>query len=90
MQLTGMTASALQQNRNADLANSLVEAFSVLVYCNLSNQCIANTITPGLKYLENLVNQVVPHQKDSIRMLLKEIESKKETSSKMDRYENFL
>ncbi|OXU27774.1 hypothetical protein TSAR_009523 [Trichomalopsis sarcophagae] len=84
-QLTGITASALQQNRKPDLANALVEAYSVLVYCTLSNQCVNNAILPGLKYLEGLVSQVVPQQKDAVRSLLREIESKKDMPRQMDR-----
>ncbi|XP_014225659.1 lisH domain and HEAT repeat-containing protein KIAA1468 homolog [Trichogramma pretiosum] len=84
-QLTGITASTLQKYRNVELANALVEAYSVIVYCNLSNQCMVNLIAPGLKYLDNLVNQVVPLQKDTVRALLREVDSKKDTPSKLDR-----
>lgn len=84
-QLTGITASSLQQNKSLDLVNALVEAYSVLVYCPLSNNCIAGAIFPGLKYLDTLVNQVAPHQKDTIRSLLREIESRKDTPKPMDR-----
>lgn len=85
--MIGITASALQQNKKPDLANALVEAYSVLVYCTLSNQCVNNTILPGLKCLEGLVNQVVPQQKDAVRSLLREIESKKDMPKQMDRYD---
>ena len=84
-QLTGITASTLQQNRRPDLANALVEAYSTIVYCPLSNQCITNAILPGLKYLDSLVNQVVPHHKDAVRTLVREIESKNDRPKSMDR-----
>ncbi|XP_058801173.1 RAB11-binding protein RELCH homolog [Phymastichus coffea] len=85
-QLTGITASALQQqhSRKVELTNALVEAYSVLVYCTVSNQCVTNTIHPGLKYLESLVNQIVPQQKDAVRSLLREIDSRG-MAPKMDR-----
>ncbi|XP_014219882.1 lisH domain and HEAT repeat-containing protein KIAA1468 homolog [Copidosoma floridanum] len=81
--LTGITASAIQHNPRDDLTNALVEAYSVLVYCNLSNQCIVNAILPGLKYLDSLVNTVAPQQKEAVRLLLREIELK--TSKNMER-----
>lgn len=84
-QLTGITASALQQGQRLDLTNALIEAYSVLVYCNVSNQCINSAVLPGLKYLDALVNQVMPHQKEVVRSLLREIESKKDTSKNLDR-----
>lgn len=80
-QLPGITASAIQQNRSVDLTNALVEAYSVLVYCNLSNQCITNNILPGLKYLDSLVNLVVPQQKKAVHLLLREIESRTTTNN---------
>ncbi|XP_011504966.1 PREDICTED: lisH domain and HEAT repeat-containing protein KIAA1468 homolog [Ceratosolen solmsi marchali] len=83
--LAGIAASALQQSRRVDLVNALVEAYSVLVYCTLSNQCIAGTVLPGLKYLDSLVNQVTPQHKEVMRSLLREIESKKDVPKQMDR-----
>lgn len=83
--LAGITASTLQQGRKVELVNALVEAYSVLVYCTLSNQCIANTVLPGLKYLDSLVNQVTSQHKEVVRSLLREIESKKDLPKQMDR-----
>ena len=84
-QLTGITASVLQQNRKIELANALVEAYSVLVYCPLSNQCVAGVLLPGLKYLDALTNQVLPHQKETVRSLLKEAESRQDLTKPMER-----
>ncbi|KAG7187845.1 hypothetical protein KM043_016879 [Ampulex compressa] len=84
-QLTGITASALQQGRKVDLVNVLVEAYSVLVYCPLSNQCVSGVLLPGLKYLETLVNQCLPQQKETVRSLLREAESRQDLSKPMER-----
>ena len=84
-QLTGITASALQQSRKIELANALVEAYSVLVYCPLSNQCVAGVLLPGLKYLDTLISTVLPHQKETIRSLLREAESRQDLPKPMER-----
>ncbi|XP_024935495.1 lisH domain and HEAT repeat-containing protein KIAA1468 isoform X2 [Cephus cinctus] len=84
-QLAGITASALQQPRKTDLVNALVEAYCVLVYCPLGSQCINGVLLPGLKYLETLVNQVLPQQKEAVRSLLREAESHQELPKLMER-----
>jgi len=77
---------ALQQNRKIELVNGLVEAYSVLVYCPLSSQCVSGVVLPGLRHLEILVNQCLPQQKDAVRSLLKEIESRQDLSKPIERY----
>ncbi|XP_076243392.1 RAB11-binding protein RELCH homolog [Calliopsis andreniformis] len=84
-QLNGVTALALQQSRKVDLVNALVEAYSVLVYCPLSNQCVSGVLLPGLKNLEQLVNQFLPQQKEAVRSLLREAESRQDLSKPMER-----
>lgn len=84
-QLMGITSSALQQGRKIDLISALVEAYSVLVYCPLSNQCVSGVLLPGLKYLEQLVNQYLPQQKEAVRSLLREAESRQDLSKPMER-----
>lgn len=84
-QLMGITSSALQQSRKIDLISSLIEAYSVLVYCPLSNQCVSGVLLPGLKYLEQLVNQYLPQQKETVRSLLRETESRQDLSKPMER-----
>ncbi|XP_043287266.1 RAB11-binding protein RELCH homolog isoform X2 [Venturia canescens] len=84
-QLTGITASALQQTRRIDLANALVEAYSILVYCPLSNQCVSGVLVPGLKHLDNLVNQILPQQKETVRSLLRETESRQDAPRPIER-----
>lgn len=84
-QLAGITASALHQGRKIELTNGLVEAYSVLVYCPLSNQCVSGVLLPGLKYLEQLVNQCLPQQKEAVRSLLREAESRQDLSKPMER-----
>ncbi|XP_012259710.2 RAB11-binding protein RELCH homolog [Athalia rosae] len=84
-QLAGIAASALQQGRKIDLVNSLVEAYSVLVYCPLSSQCITGVLLPGLRYLEALVNQTLPQHKDLVHSLLKEAESRQEPPKSLER-----
>ncbi|XP_020279008.1 lisH domain and HEAT repeat-containing protein KIAA1468 homolog isoform X2 [Pseudomyrmex gracilis] len=77
-QLSTIASFALQQNRKIELANALVEAYSVLVYCPLSSQCVSGVVLPGLRHLETLVNQCLPQQKDSVRSLLREAESRQD------------
>lgn len=84
-QLMGITSSALQQGRKIDLIGALVEAYSVLVYCPLSNQCVSGVLLPGLKHLEQLVNQHLPQQKEALRSLLREAESRQDLSKPMER-----
>lgn len=81
----GITSSALQQGRKIDLISALAEAYSVLVYCPLSNQCVSGVLLPGLKYLEQLVNQYLPQQKEAVRSLLREAESRQDLSKPMER-----
>lgn len=81
----GITSSALQQGRKIDLISALVEAYSVLVYCPLSNQCVSGVLLPGLKHLEQLVNQHLPQQKEAVRSLLREAESRQDLSKPMER-----
>lgn len=77
---------ALQQNRKVELVNALVEAYSVLVYCPLSSQCVSGIVVPGLRHLETLVNQCLPQQKDAVRSLLREAESRQDLSKPRERY----
>ncbi|KAF7407686.1 hypothetical protein HZH66_002223 [Vespula vulgaris] len=84
-QLTGITATAMQQNRKVDLCNALVEAYSVLVYCPLSNQCISGVILPGLRHLETLINQNLPQQRETVKSLLREAESHQDIVKPIER-----
>ncbi|XP_046607039.1 RAB11-binding protein RELCH homolog isoform X1 [Neodiprion virginianus] len=84
-QLAGITASALQQARKIELTNSLVEAYSVLVYCPLSNQCITGVLLPGLRYLEVLVNQTQPQHIELVNSLLKEATSRLDSEKPLER-----
>ncbi|XP_033223376.1 RAB11-binding protein RELCH homolog isoform X2 [Belonocnema kinseyi] len=84
-QLTGITASALQQTRKIELASALIDAYSVLVYCPLSNQCVSGVLLPGLKYLDILISTVLPHQKETMRSLLREAESRQDLPKPMER-----
>lgn len=84
-QLNGITTLALQQNRKIDLINALVEAYSVLVYCPLSNQCVSGVLVSGLKNLEQLVTQYLPQQREAVRSLLREAESRQDLSKPMER-----
>ncbi|XP_076658534.1 RAB11-binding protein RELCH homolog [Halictus rubicundus] len=82
-QLTTIASFTLQQGRKFDLINALVEAFSVLVYCPLSYQCVSNVLLPGLKCLEQLVAHHLPQQEDAVKSLLREIESRQDLSKPM-------
>ncbi|XP_018359092.1 PREDICTED: lisH domain and HEAT repeat-containing protein KIAA1468 homolog isoform X1 [Trachymyrmex cornetzi] len=83
--LSTIVSFALQQSHKIELINALVEAYSVLVYCPLSSQCVSGVVLPGLRNLETLVNQCLPQQKDAVRSLLREAESKQDLSKPIDR-----
>ncbi|KYM80526.1 hypothetical protein ALC53_09076 [Atta colombica] len=83
--LSTIASFALQQSHKIELINALVEAYSVLVYCPLSSQCVSGVILPGLRHLEALVNQCLPQQRDAVRSLLREAESKQDLSKPIDR-----
>ncbi|KYM94013.1 hypothetical protein ALC62_15375 [Cyphomyrmex costatus] len=76
---------ALQQSHKIELINALVEAYSVLVYCPLSSQCVSVVILPGLRHLETLVNQCLPQQRDAVRSLIREAESRQDLSKPIER-----
>ncbi|EFN67746.1 LisH domain and HEAT repeat-containing protein KIAA1468 [Camponotus floridanus] len=84
-QLSTIASFALQHSRKIELVNALVEAYSVLVYCPLSSQCVSGIVLPGLRHLEILVNQCLPQQKDAVRSLLREAESKQDLSKPIER-----
>ncbi|KAM0725477.1 RAB11-binding protein RELCH [Formica fusca] len=84
-QLSTIASFALQHSRKIELVNALVEAYSVLVYCPLSSQCVSGIVLPGLRHLETLVNQCLPQQKDAVRSLLREAESKQDLSKPIER-----
>ncbi|XP_012223943.1 RAB11-binding protein RELCH homolog isoform X2 [Linepithema humile] len=84
-QLSSIASFALQQSRKIELVNALVEAYSVLVYCPLSSQCVSGVVLPGLRHVETLVNQCLPQQKDTVRSLLREAESKQDLSKPAER-----
>ncbi|XP_077254987.1 RAB11-binding protein RELCH homolog isoform X1 [Temnothorax americanus] len=83
--LSTIASFALQQSRKIELVNVLVEAYSVLVYCPLSSQCVSGVVLPGLRHLETLVNQCLPQQKDAVRSLLREAESRQDLPKPIDR-----
>ncbi|XP_039313074.1 RAB11-binding protein RELCH homolog isoform X2 [Solenopsis invicta] len=83
--LSTIASFALQQSRKIELVNALVEAYSVLVYCPLSSQCVSGIVLPGLRHLETLVNQCLPQQKDAVRSLLREAESRQDLPKSIDR-----
>lgn len=82
-QLTGITASALHQNRRADLASALVDAYSIVVYCSLSDKCVTGVLLPGLRHLENLVGQAA--QRENVRSLIREAESRQDSQKPIER-----
>lgn len=84
-QLLAIAVFALQQSRKTELVNALVEGYSVLVYCSLSSQCVSGVIIPGLRHLETLVNQCLPQQKDAVRSLLREAESRQDLPKPIER-----
>lgn len=86
IQLSAIAMFAFQQNRKVELVNALMEAYSVLVYCPLSSQCVLGVVVPGLRNLETLVNQCLPQQKDAVRSLLREAESRQDLSRPKERY----
>ncbi|XP_011695145.1 PREDICTED: lisH domain and HEAT repeat-containing protein KIAA1468 homolog isoform X2 [Wasmannia auropunctata] len=83
--LLTIASFALQQSRKTELVNALVEAYSVLVYCPLSSQCVSGVVLPGLRHLETLVNQCLPQQRDAVRSLLREAESRQDLPKPIDR-----
>ncbi|KAG5321501.1 K1468 protein, partial [Acromyrmex heyeri] len=85
MHLSTIASFALQQSHKIELINALVEAYSVLVYCPLSSQCISGVVLPALRHLETLVNQHLLQQRDAVRSLLREAESKQDLSKPIDR-----
>ncbi|XP_015110035.1 RAB11-binding protein RELCH homolog [Diachasma alloeum] len=84
-QLTGITASALQQNRRVDLATALVDAYSIIVYCSLSDKCVSGVLLPGLRYLETMVGAVLPQQRETVRSLIREAESRQDVQRPIER-----
>ncbi|XP_063983831.1 RAB11-binding protein RELCH homolog [Diachasmimorpha longicaudata] len=84
-QLTGITASALQQNRRVDLASALVDAYSIIVYCSLSDKCVSGVLLPGLRYLETMVGNVLPQQRETVRSLIREAESRQDLPKPIER-----
>lgn len=74
MHLTSIASLSLQQPRKVELNNALVEAFSILTYCTLSERCITTFVLPGLKYLETLVDK--SGHKDAVQNLIQELEAK--------------
>ncbi|XP_011138092.2 lisH domain and HEAT repeat-containing protein KIAA1468 homolog [Harpegnathos saltator] len=84
-QLSAIAAFALQQSRKIELVSALVEAYSVLVYCPLSSQCVSGVVVPGLRHLETLVNQCLPQQRDAVRSLLREVESRQDVARPIER-----
>ncbi|KAF7994246.1 hypothetical protein HCN44_003336 [Aphidius gifuensis] len=84
-QLTVITSTALQQNRRVDLAGVLLDAYSILVYCSLSDKCVFDILLPGLRYLDNLIEQLIPQKKDIVRSLIREAESRQNHTKTIER-----
>ena len=84
MAITITVAINQSRARAVEIANALVEAYSTLVYCSLSNRCILAVVLPGLAHLENLVDNVLPQQKETVRSLICEIEARnRQTPNKL-------
>lgn len=83
-QLTGITASALQQAPNINLASALLDAYSTLIYCSLSDNSVTGVLLPGLKYLETLINHVLPHQKENVLLLIREAQLRQNGSKSIE------
>ena len=74
VQLNKITSNALHQgHKKINLTNALVEAYSSLAYCTMSDHCMTEVLLPGLNCLDILCNQVIPQQ-NTVRSLIKEIE----------------
>ncbi|XP_011301250.1 lisH domain and HEAT repeat-containing protein KIAA1468-like [Fopius arisanus] len=84
-QLTEITVAALQQGRREDLADALVNAYSIILYCSLSDKCVGSVLLPGLRSLETLVTQVLPQQRETVRSLIKEAESRHDAQRPIER-----
>ncbi|KAJ1529728.1 hypothetical protein ONE63_006481 [Megalurothrips usitatus] len=78
-QLAGLAAYASQlQNltRRLDLAVALTEAFSAAVYVPLPSSVLSSAVLPGLRYLEQISQQLQPVHRETILAMVKEVESR--------------
>ncbi|XP_034249824.1 RAB11-binding protein RELCH homolog [Thrips palmi] len=78
-QLAGLAAYASQlQNltRRLDLAVALTEAFSAAVYVPLPASVLSSAVLPGLRYLEQISQQLQPVHRETILAMMREVESR--------------
>lgn len=78
-QLAGLAAYASQlQNltRRLDLAVALTEAFSAAVYIPLPASVLSSAMLPGLRYLEQISQQLQPVHRETILAMIQEVESR--------------
>ncbi|XP_052126759.1 RAB11-binding protein RELCH [Frankliniella occidentalis] len=82
-QLAALAAYASQlQNltRRLDLAVALTEAFSAAVYIPFPASILTTAVLPGLRYLEQISQQLQPVHRETILAMIREVESRSDAS----------
>ncbi|KAK3924172.1 RAB11-binding protein RELCH [Frankliniella fusca] len=82
-QLAALAAYASQlQNltRRLDLAVALTEAFSAAVYVPFPASILTSAVLPGLRYLEQISQQLQPVHRETILAMIREVESRSDAS----------
>ncbi|XP_052816582.1 RAB11-binding protein RELCH homolog isoform X2 [Mya arenaria] len=93
--LPRLTALALENNNQTDegkkrqMALQLFEAYSALSCCFINYQLVQEALLPGLRCLKQDMAHIAPEHEEVISSMLKEYESKIETSRPADRSSSF-
>ncbi|XP_034934271.1 RAB11-binding protein RELCH homolog [Chelonus insularis] len=72
--LKKITILTLQHHVKIDIIIALINAFSNLIYCSLSEECIIGNLLFSLKQLDVIVSQQFLQQKDNVKLLIQQIE----------------
>ncbi|KAL4235187.1 hypothetical protein ACF0H5_006825 [Mactra antiquata] len=93
--LPRLTVLALENNsqtnetKKKELALQLFEAYSALSCCFINYQLVQEAMLPGLRCLKQDMSQVASEHEEVITSMIKEYESKIETSRPADRSSSF-
>ncbi|XP_060602850.1 RAB11-binding protein RELCH homolog isoform X2 [Ruditapes philippinarum] len=93
--LPRLTAMALENNnqtndvKKKEMALQLFEAYSALSCCFINYQLVQEAMLPGLRCLKQDMSQIAPEHEEVIASMIKEYQSKIETSRPADKSSSF-
>uniref|UniRef100_A0A023EYQ8 Protein phosphatase 2a regulatory subunit a n=1 Tax=Triatoma infestans TaxID=30076 RepID=A0A023EYQ8_TRIIF len=64
------------QSQKSEIAATLVDTLSNIIFLQISKHCLNSTLLPILRLLETFCNEVLPSHQDTVSAMIKEVETR--------------